>query len=158
MKALVVFILFGVLVAAIPMRSEKLKLEVISQPEDQKENTFLSAAGNPTTHGNIDADRFKRFIFFSKLFYPYPATTYTKVADVPVVTPIVRKTKIVAPAPVAYTYKVQLKPVTYQYTYTVPTFTVIKAAPAVKSVVVSTPAVKAEAGRGKSEMNKAQSD
>lgn len=135
MKVLVVFVLFGALVAAIPMPSEEVKSVEQPEKEQQKQDTLLSADANPQGDNAKDAEnaeRAKRFIFFSKIFYPYPAVSYS-----PVVTPIVTKT--VAPAPVAYTYKV--KPVTYQYTYSIPTFTIVKAAPIVKTVAVSAPAV-----------------
>lgn len=139
MKVLVVLVLFGALAAAIPTPSDEVKS--VEQPQnEQNHDALLSADANPQSDNaqSVEgADRSKRFIFFSKIFYPYPAAySYT-----PVVTPIVvPKTKVVAaPAPVAYTYKV--KPVTYQYTYSVPQFTIVKAAPIVKTVQVTAPQV-----------------
>lgn len=146
MEVLIVFGLFGVLAAAIPMPSNEIKSEIQLQPEGQTQNTLSSSDANLQSD-NTNADRSKRFLFF-KLFHPY-LFTYTKVYDTPVVTPIVRKTKVVHSAPVAYTYKVQ--PVTYRYTYTVPTFTIVKTAPIVKTVTVSSPAVKTVAVAGKIE-------
>lgn len=136
MKVLVVFALFGALASAIPMPLEEVKSEVQPEHGEQQQNALLSADANPQ---GDNADRSKRFIFFSKIFYPYPVT-YSKIYATPVVTPIVTKTKVVAPAPVAYTYKV--KPVTYQYTYSVPSYTIVKAAPVVKTVAVAAPVVK----------------
>lgn len=138
MKVLVVCVLFGALVAAIPMPSEEVK-----SVEPHNQDALLSADANAqgdSAKSVESADRSKRFIFFSKLFYPYPVATYSYT---PVVTPIVTKTKVVAPAPapapVAYTYKI--KPVTYQYTYSVPQIHIVKAAPIVKTVSVAAPAV-----------------
>lgn len=137
MKVLVVLVLFGALAAAIPTPSEEVKSVEQPQPE-QHQDALLSADANPQSDNakSVEgADRSKRFIFFSKIFYPYPATySYT-----PVVTPIVKTKVVAAPAPVAYTYKV--KPVTYQYTYAVPQYTIVKAAPIVKTVQVNVPQV-----------------
>lgn len=137
MKVLVVFVLFGALVAALPTSPEEVKpVEEPAQKEQQNQDALLSADANPQGDSakNVEnADRSKRFIFFSKIFYPYPATY----SYAPVVTPIVTKT--VAPAPVAYTYKV--KPVTYQYTYSLPQYTIVKSAPIVKTVAVTAPQV-----------------
>lgn len=140
MKVLVVFALFGALASAIPMPSEEVKSVEPPQNEQQKQDTLLSADANPqgdSAKNAESADRLKRFIFFSKIFYPYPAYP---VSYAPVVTPIVKTVAVApAPAPVAYTYKV--KPVTYQYTYSLPQYTIVKAAPIVKTVAVSAPAV-----------------
>lgn len=137
MKVLVVLVLFGALAAAIPTPAEEVKT-VEQKQNEEHHDALLSADANPQSDNakSVEsADRSKRFIFFSKFFYPYPVQySYT-----PVVTPIVTKTKVVAPAPVAYTYKV--KPVTYQYTYAVPQFTIVKAAPIVKTVQVTAPQV-----------------
>lgn len=139
MKVLVVCVLFGALVAAIPMPSEEVKSVEPSQNQQHNQDALLSADANAqgdNAKSAESANRSKRFFFFSKLFYPYPVATYSYT---PVVTPIVTKTKVVAPAPVAYTYKI--KPVTYQYTYSVPQIQIVKAAPIVKTVSVAAPAV-----------------
>lgn len=132
MKLLAIFALCFALAAALPTPSEPEVSEIQpkEQPEQQQES-LVSADANPQ---GDNADRSKRFIFFSKIFYPYPIVAAAPVAT-PVVTPIVTKTVAVAPAPVV-TYAV--KPVTYQYTYSIPSFTVVKAAPVVVASAVPT--------------------
>lgn len=129
MKVLAIFVLCFALAAALPTPSEVSEIQPEQQPQ-QQQDSLLSADAN--TQGD-NADRSKRFIFFSKFFYPYPV--YAAPVATPVVTPIVTKTKVVAaaPAPVV-TYAV--KPITYQYTYSVPSFTVVKAAPVVVAAAV----------------------
>lgn len=127
MKVLAVFALFVAFAAALPA----------PLPQSNDQSNLLAADTNQHVE---NANRDKRFIFFSKVIVPYTYTpvTYTKVAT-PVVTPIVQKTKVVAAAPVV-TY--QVKPVTYQYTYSIPSYTVtaVKAAP-VAVAVEAAPAV-----------------
>lgn len=128
MKLFAVLVLFGGLAATVPMPSEDvIKSQLQAQPEEQNQDTLASVDANPHSD-NVNADRSKRFLFFFKLFNPYPVT-YKRVSYTPVVTPIVTKTKVVAapvvkPAPVAYTYKV--KPVTYRYTYSGGGFFLVK--------------------------------
>ncbi|XP_055300754.1 uncharacterized protein LOC129567664 [Sitodiplosis mosellana] len=129
MKVLAVFALFVAFAAALPA----------PYPQAYGQNDLLTANANPQLDNAV---RSKRFIFFSKVFVPYTPVTYTKVVaaapveTVPVVTPVVKKTKVVVPAPVTY----EVKPVTYQYTYSIPSYTVVKAVPAVH-VEAQVPAV-----------------
>lgn len=135
MKVLVVLVLFGALAAAIPTPSDEVKSVEQPQNEQQKQDELLAADANPqgdNANNDENAERLKRFIFFSKILYPYP------VAYQPVVTPVVTKTVAVAPPPPPVQYTVRVKPVTYQYTYSIPTYTVVKTAPIVKSVAVAT--------------------
>lgn len=135
MKLLAVFVLCLAFACALP-----------TQPEEPQKNQVesLLSADVDSNGDNTNDQRNKRFIFFSKIFYPFPYITKVVAAPAvvaqPVVTPIVTKTKVVAEAP-AVTY--QVKPITYQYTYSVPSFTVVKTAPVATSVQVDVPAVSA---------------
>lgn len=139
MKVLAVFVLFFALAAAVPAPPQQI--------DESKSQTDLLAA-DVNAQGDNAAERSKRFIFFSKFFYPYPFA-YTKIiaapivaapVATPVVTPIVTKTKVVAPAPVS-TLTYQVRPVTYQYTIPSYSYSVVKAVPAAVQVQAAIPSV-----------------
>lgn len=139
MKVLCVFVIFFALAAAIPTPPEKSE-------ESKLEADLLAADSN--AKGDNASERSKRFIFFSKVFVPYPFS-FTKIVAAPVVaapvatpvvTPIVQKT-VVAPAPVVSTVSYQVRPVTYQYTIPSYSYSVIKAVPAAVQVEAAVPAV-----------------
>ncbi|XP_031626605.1 uncharacterized protein LOC116342928 [Contarinia nasturtii] len=143
MKILIVVTLFVALAAASAIDPCALK-RIVGRSTDnvnsRKCSTSVTETDNPTeaekkTESEV-VNRQKRFIFFQKIFAPYPAVAAPVARVQPVVTPIVQK--VVAPAPIQY--QVKVKPVTYQYTYTVPSYSysVVKAVPAV-SVVKSVP-------------------
>lgn len=143
MKVLAVFALFVAVAVAVPADV---------QPE-QQQHALLSADANPQADAVKNADRSKRFIFFSKIFaFPVvsapvvsaPVVTKTVVSTpvvakvaTPVITPIVQK--VYAAPPITY----RVNPVTY--TYTIPSYSIVKsyqpaviAAPAVSTTVTKT--------------------
>lgn len=136
MRVLAVFALFIALAAAVPAPPSPQQIE-----QSNVQNDLLAADANPQVD---NADRSKRFIFFSKVFYPYPFS-YTKIISAPVltpvITPIVTKTKVVAVAPPPATITYRVRPVTYQYT--IPSYTIVKAVPAAYQVETAVPAVQA---------------
>lgn len=92
MKVLVIFAVFIAFAAAVPVPSEQPQ----PQPESQ-ESALLSADANPQ---GDNAERSKRFIFFKKIFVPFPISVtkyvsapiaYAAPVPVPVVTPIVQR-------------------------------------------------------------------
>lgn len=139
MKVLAVFALFVALAVAVPMPSEV-------QPE-QQQHALLSADANPQADNVKNADRSKRFIFFSKIF-AYPAVVSAPVVSAPVVTKTVVSTPVVAkvatPVITPIVQKVYAAPpVTYRvqpvtYTYAIPSISVVKSYPT--AVVAAAPA------------------
>lgn len=96
MKVLVIFAVFIAFAAAaaVPLESQS---QTQAQPADQH-SALLSADVEPKTD-NI-AERSKRFIFFKKIFVPFPISVtkyvaapvaYAAPVATPVVTPIVQR-------------------------------------------------------------------
>lgn len=94
MKVLAIFAVFIAFAAAaaVPLESQSQ-----TQPADQH-SALLSADAEPKTDNS--ADRSKRFIFFKKIFVPFPISVtkyvaapvaYAAPVATPVVTPIVQR-------------------------------------------------------------------
>jgi len=128
MKFLVVLAVFIAFAAALPTPNEE------NAPTESQQSALLSADAN--AQGD-NSERSKRFIFFKKIFvglppisvtkYYSPPVAYVAPAPVPVVTPIVQRTKVVQVA----------APVVQKTVVAAP----VVAAPVIHKTVVAAPVV-----------------
>lgn len=99
MKVIVVLAVMIAIGAAFPSGETKPEIQSELNPEskaDEQKNALLEADANPQgDNSQSEAERQKRFIFFSPFFYPYAYTSYV-VSPTLIETPTVVGTPVVA--------------------------------------------------------------
>lgn len=138
MKVFAILAVFVAFAAALPTE--------VPQPQTDQQDTLLSADASPQQE---NAERSKRFIFFKKLFIPFPIfvskqyvapVAFAAPAPVPVVTPIVQRTVVQAPIPVVQK-TIVAAPVIHKTISFAPAPVVYAAAPVIHKTVVAAPVV-----------------
>lgn len=140
MKVFVVFALFLAVAAAFPSAESQADTKPELQPEQQ--NTLLAVEGNPQgDKTESEAERAKRFIFFTKFIAPWPVAYHVAYAP-PVVysAPVVTKTVTRTIAAPVVTKTVVAAPVVHK-TVVTPVVETVEAAPVVTKTVAAVPAV-----------------